>query len=379
VGGTNLVSGTNQEYQMGYGIPKTTWQDGYAYLKLPTNVTNGEILPQSPHAFLYTLVQGTTYTQTIWFETDATVKDLSTAQITWFTNSGHDVQPAIIQKLGQNSYKIVSTYTWPGKTDNNVRLFDIEHLDSAFDLSTGTYLKFGKLKLEKGNLPTDWSSAPEDLSSATAKAQLTADQATLSINNYKTDADGRISKAQADIVTNANAITQKVSQTDYNAKTGDLTTKVNTAQSTADSATSTIGSYKTSNDARVASAESKITANANAITQKVSQTDYNQKTGELSGSISTLKQRADGFDATVTKVNNLSIGGRNLLTNTNKDISITSYTTDVWPGWVNIDTGFSFEHGKTYTFSAEAKNSTDKIAEASIRVFEATSNVQVGI
>ncbi len=168
-------------------------------------------------------------------------------------------------------------------------------------------------KLETGNTPTDWSPAPEDVDSATAKAQLTADQATTSLNTYKADADGRISKAQADIIVNANAITQKVSQSDYNAKTGDLTTKVNTAQSTADSATSTIGAYKTSNDARVASAESKITANATAITQKVSQTDYNQKTGELSGKISEVSQTAGNISQTVTdvkaQVNNLTVGG----------------------------------------------------------------------
>lgn len=151
-----------------------------------------------------------------------------------------------------------------------------------------------------------------------AKAQLTADQAITSLNNYKTDADGRISKAQADIVVNANAITQKVSQSDYNAKTGDLTTKVNTAQSTADSATSTIGSYKTANDARVASAESKITANASAITSKVSQTAYDAKTGELSGQISAINQRADEITQSVasvqTKVN--SMGQINQLFNT---------------------------------------------------------------
>lgn len=150
---------TDQEYTMGYGIPDTVWQDGYAYLKLPTTIiSDGEIVPlDSSHYF--TLIKGTTYTQTIWFETDANVKDLSAAQITWYTNgAGHDIQQAIVQKLGQNSYKIVSTYTWPGKTDSNeVRLFDIEHLASAFDLSTGTYLKFGKLKLEKGSLSTDLS------------------------------------------------------------------------------------------------------------------------------------------------------------------------------------------------------------------------------
>ena len=173
--GTNLAIGTNQEYSMGYGIPTTTWKDGYAYEKLPTTIYNGgEILPQGPY-FYYTLIQGVTYTQTIWFETDATVKDLSAAQITWFTNAGHDGQPARVQKLGQNSYKITSTYTWPGKSDNNVRLFDMFNLNSAFDLSTGTYLKFGKLKLEKGGLSTDWCLNPVDIATQSQFTQLSDD------------------------------------------------------------------------------------------------------------------------------------------------------------------------------------------------------------
>ncbi|WP_273715229.1 hypothetical protein, partial [Leuconostoc mesenteroides] len=79
---------------------------------------------------------------------------------------------------------------------------------------------------------TSYEYAPEDAESATAKAQLTADNATLSINNYKTDADGRISKAQSDIVTNANSISTKVSQTDYDKKTGDLSTQINTTSQT---------------------------------------------------------------------------------------------------------------------------------------------------
>lgn len=96
-----------------------------------------------------------------------------------------------------------------------------------------------------------------------------------------------------------------------------------------------------------------------------------------------IQATANGLQLNIDSVNgrldNLKIGGRNLLTNTDKDISVTSHTTDGWPAWANIDTGFSFEHGKTYTFSAEAKNSTDKIAEASIRVFESSTDTQVGI
>ena len=90
----------------------------------------------------------------------------------------------------------------------------------------GETLKFRNVKIEDGNLPSGWTPAPEDVDSATAKAQLTADNASLAVTKL-TSADGIITKAQADIKANANAITQKVSQSDYNAKTGDLTTKDN--------------------------------------------------------------------------------------------------------------------------------------------------------
>ncbi|WP_278363628.1 gp58-like family protein, partial [Leuconostoc lactis] len=188
-----------------------------------------------------------------------------------------------------------TTPTIPTESDQGLYMGNFQYA------GVGTFTIWD-LKIEKGNLASSYTPAPEDVDSATAKAQLTADQATTSLNNYKSDADGRISKAQADIIVNANAITQKVSQSDYNAKTGDLTTKVNTAQSTADSATSTIGAYKTSNDARVASAESQITANATAITQKVSQMDYNTKTGQIDGQISTINQTASDISQSVSDV-----------------------------------------------------------------------------
>ncbi|RMX27467.1 phage tail spike protein [Limosilactobacillus reuteri] len=162
VGGRNLVAGTEQEYTMGFGIPNTTWKDGFAYGILPTTGSGNEILPQDPHMFWYTLTAGQEYTQTIWFRTDATAKDLKASGITWFTSDGHDYQPATIQRIGQNSYKMFSSYKWPGKQHNDVRLFDISELRQAFDLNTGTYLKFGKLKLETGNVSTDWTPAVED-------------------------------------------------------------------------------------------------------------------------------------------------------------------------------------------------------------------------
>ncbi|MCT8389587.1 hypothetical protein D0501_05805 [Leuconostoc holzapfelii] len=226
------------------------------------------------------------------------------------TNSNTQV---VVLPAGSDWVRVTSpAFKFTNANDSTIRFEPTEGV-------TGGYLEQAGLKLEKGNLSTDWSPAPEDVEGATAKAQLTADQATVSINNYKTSNDGRVSQAEANITANANAITTKVSQSDYNAKTGDLATKVNTAQSTADGANTTIGAYQATNDARVSSAEANITANANAITQKVSQTDYNTKTGQLDAQISTINQTATGISQSVSnvqaQVNNLQVGGRNLYLN----------------------------------------------------------------
>lgn len=217
IGGRNLAIGTGAEYAMGYGIPTTTWKDGYAYLKLPSNTTSNEVLPQAPHTFYHALTKGTTYTQTIWLETDAKLINSSGIQITWFTNVGHDGRPATLINLGENKYKLYSTYMWPGKSDNSVRLFDTWYLDYAFDLSTGTYFKFGKLKLEEGNVSTGWTPAPEDIQSeidanktAAANAQSSANSAQSTANTAKSTADSALSKANS----NATTLNNKVSKSD---------------------------------------------------------------------------------------------------------------------------------------------------------------------
>ncbi|MCS8595161.1 hypothetical protein EFE27_04025 [Leuconostoc citreum] len=183
---------------------------------------------------------------------------------------------------------------------------------------TGTNVSVSKPKLEIGTSSTDWSPAPEDLSGATAKAQLTADNAALAISNYKTNADGRISQAQSDIKANATAITTKVSQTDYDKKTGDLTTAVSKAQTTADGVVTTVGNYQTSNDKRVSAAESKVEQNAKDITLKVAKTDYDNNNSQLNTRFTKVEATANGASTTVgelkTTVNNL--GQINQLFNT---------------------------------------------------------------
>ena len=370
VGGRNYILNSKHALSGSGGAQDTGWVD----TAIPISTLSNSVFTISAQVD-YDNVTAATGNSRIGFEIIALIVNDDGSTTTKYLGSWRNNV-----KVGESFHSRVSqTFDMSGVTLKSV--YTPSHFGGGLYIQgvTATNVFVSNPKLESGNKATDWTPAPEDVDSATANAQLTADQATASINNYKTDADGRIRKAQADIVANANAITQKVSQTDYNTKTGALTTSVSKAQQTADTATQTIGTYKESNDKRVSAAETNIKANSDAIKSTVSKTDYDKATGKLTGDISTLQQRANGFEATVTKVNNLAVGGRNLLTNTNKDVSITAHTTDTWPGWAHIDTGFPFENGKTYTFSAEAKNSTDKIAEASIRVFEDSTNTQVGI
>lgn len=186
---------------------------------------------------------------------------------------------------------------------------------------------------------------------ATAKAQLTADLARTELTNYKTDADGRISKAQSDIVQTAKDVTTKVSQSDYNSKTSELTTKVSTAQQTADSAVTTIGSYKTSNDNRVSSAESKIAQNTDAITLRATKSDLDAAKSDYTAQIAQVNVDAKAVTTTVSQIQTTvnKLNQNNLVNNSqlNPDYSgwhVTSpwgksVTTELWNNGVEIGTG----------------------------------------
>ena len=179
-------------------------------------------------------------------------------------------------------------------------------------------------KLETGTIATDWTPAPEDVVlDYTTKDNKIKE----TITQYKENINGHVGRLQTDVTTALGQIETKISQTDYDQKTGEILRNINEAKDTADKSLRTIGEYQKSNDERVHEAESSIERTANSITEKVSKKDYDKKTGELTHDLSELKHTADGFEATVTKVNNLSVGGRNLLLGTEQ------FTGD-WSRWV---------------------------------------------
>ncbi|CUW06530.1 hypothetical protein [Leuconostoc gasicomitatum] len=122
------------------------------------------------------------------------------------------------------------------------------------------------------------------------------------INQNKTDANNGISVAQSTAQQALDGLKATVSKSDYDAKTKDLTTKVGTAQLTADQATTTIGNYQKSNDGRVSTAETNIKSNKDAIALTATKQDLNSATSTLNTSIGAVNVKADSVTQTVTSL-----------------------------------------------------------------------------
>lgn len=173
---------------------------------------------------------------------------------------------------------------------------------------------------------SDLSQAKTDITNAyktadgvvNKKIDDTASSITTTINQNKQDTDGKISTVQTTATTALNGLSSKVSQTDYDTKTGQLTTSVSKAQQTADAVTTSLGNYKQDADGRITANTTDIEANANAIKQKVAQSDYDANNTKLTSRLTTVETTANGTATTVSKLQQTvnAMGQMNLLFNT---------------------------------------------------------------
>lgn len=136
------------------------------------------------------------------------------------------------------------------------------------------------------------------------KIDATATSIGTTINQNKTDANNGISVAQSTAQQALDGLKATVSKSDYDVKTKDLTTKVGTAQLTADTATTTIGNYQKSNDGRVSTAETNIKANKDAIALTATKQELNSATSTLNSSIGAVNVKADSVTQSVTSLTN---------------------------------------------------------------------------
>lgn len=222
----NLIKGTGSAFVMGFGITNTTWNETKKQSILDFSVPSvnlaikDEILPQNGKFFDFEPVKGTTYTQSIMIDTDATFKPNGQMKFTWFTSGLHNNQKAYIKQIGQYSYQVWSTYTWNSES-TALRAFDLVDLHNVLLFrTTGTYLAFYNPKLTTGNLPSDWSPAPEDYDSAlttatseikqttdSIKASVSAlDKSTVKSASLTINTDGIVMKAGKSTTDVANAI-----------------------------------------------------------------------------------------------------------------------------------------------------------------------------
>lgn len=288
IGTVNLVKDTGSAFVMGYGITNTTWNETKKQTILDFSVPGvrrdigSEILPQGNKFFDFKPIKGTTYTQSIMIDTDATFNPNGQAQCSWFTNNGHNQQKAYIKKVGEHTYQVWSTYTW-NLENTALRAFDWYGLHNVLLFrTTGTYLAFYKPKLTSGNLPSDWSPSPQDY-------------------------DDAITQVKSEIKQTADGMTLLATKTELNTAKNELQSGINTATNKANSNAQTISTHTT-----------QISALNTGLQAKVSQSDFNTLSGRVTTAENNITAKANELSSKITSVEGkipTSAGGRNYIKN----------------------------------------------------------------
>lgn len=204
-----------------------------------------------------------------------------------------------------------------------------------------------------------------NLDKVTQKAntlQLLLSDAQKNIQNIQLDAKGLHDTLTGQNNQLANLyVTLNSFDSEYSDITGDLQSK-QTALSTEQQQTK---------DMLLRKADKSVVDQANNL---ISQLSAEQKT--MAGQIS-QKVSSSEYQTLRDRVNNLRIGGRNLIPNSGTDIVIESKTTDAFPAWKYHVVYWNLTPGETYTFSSSALG-TNGVNKASMRIFNEAVNKEVG-
>lgn len=211
----------------------------------------------------------------------------------------------IYSNIGNNKQRLSYTTTLTSSTQNKTTW-----MLGFYNNNNGDKFTIENIKLELGSKATPYSIAPEDL-------------------------EANITKNETSIQVNSDEIAKRVTQTEFNTKTGEIEQTANTAKSTADSNSQTITTVKGNVDAlsqwkadkgtaieqtinsvtnkawltdinpitkRVETAEASITTNANEILKRVTKTEFDTTTGRIEGVANTAKSTATSNTAAITTV-----------------------------------------------------------------------------
>lgn len=213
----------------------------------------------------------------------------------------------------------------------------------------GTF-DFHSLKLEEGNLSTDWSPAPEDVDEAIAAVETKIVTEVTALNSKIDQTATNITSTVSQLNTKVTTVESAAATASTNASTAVST--ANTAKSTADTAKSTADTAKTDAATAKTNASNAVTtattANTTATTAK-STADTAKSTADTAKTTAdqakTAASTADGKAVAAqntantantaatnanSKIDNLKLGGRNLLRNSGTPVTNTSYPTKTY-------------------------------------------------
>lgn len=191
---------------------------------------------------------------------------------------------------------------------------------------TGGSIQVKKAKLEIGNIPSDWSPAPEDairqISAVSSELKQTKDGMTLLAT--KTELNSAKTELQSGITT--------------------ATNKANTAQNTANNNTKTISTHTT-----------QISALNTGLSAKVSQTDFNTLSGRVTTAENNITAKANELSS---KISSLNVGSKNYLPTSrviNRGCSNFSYS-KTSKSWTMTVPASSTAFGNGITFNTNSLN-----------------------
>ena len=217
-----------------------------------------------------------------------------------------------------------------------------------------------ELKIANGQV----ESIAKDAKNNATVAKQAADAATIVAQDAKSNAVVAKQTASSATIEATNA-TSTASKAELSVD--GLTTRVNGIEGDTKNLSGRVASTETilqqTKDQLLQKADKSVVDQANNL---ISQLSAEQKT--MAGQIS-QKVSSSEYQTLKDKVNNLRIGGRNLIPNSGTDIVIESKTTDPYPAWDNKAIYWNLTPGETYTFSVSATN-TNGVEQASVRIFK---------
>ena len=217
-----------------------------------------------------------------------------------------------------------------------------------------------ELKIANGQV----ESIAKDAKNNATVAKQTADAATIVAQDAKSNAVVAKQTASSATIEATNA-TSTASKAELSVN--GLTTRVDGIEGDTKKLSGRVTSTETilqqTKDQLLQKADKSVVDQANNL---ISQLSAEQKT--MAGQIS-QKVSSSEYQTLKDKVNNLRIGGRNLIPNSGTDIVVESKTTDPYPAWDNKVIYWNLTPGETYTFSVSATN-TNGVEQASVRIFK---------